>query len=1166
MPNIPLLPTLNQGQVTPGDKGKWKTELGTSLLSNVSKGIKTGSGLVEINSVPSPWSRALQYITALLSEDYPGRSWLLNQYRGMLATLALSDILHLPVTAKPVSLDRDLNGEQKMDWYDLQESLASLLPHNDLSLYRPIEGQANVWSNVFVFSLGEHVIGFSSPATLVVPACNLNSSLSGEPRWIQDGFFLNPLNDLSAYEAKSLLAWLVNLQSHIPSNGPNQKLRNQLDGFLNKFIGELSHRAGTFREYKLSSNRFGNADLEPELLKNLYPIGIDDKVSQSYVKVVAESGKNPMNNLYIYDSARLHKSFNLPNEQVPVIGALTLATFTVDRGRVIAPNAEFLPPAEIFLPNLYYFKQENVLPGNWLAKAFADYKYSIVLPINPVLLDYFSSQKLKDMISFQVGEREGRKSLRISISIPLSGSGNPVIFTHYKEFYFLPDYELKIEDIPTIALWPNVYDQRSDIPQPRGRCWSKYFLFVENDTNENDVAFTLTFDSPAYNSKLRKPTASPTTRNNQINTAVRAAEVSQPHGIRPVMSPSYTTAKGSNVTYVELDFYPDVLITQRPAVGVIGIIPIERPQTYGQGATFTIGVDFGTSLTNVAINTSIDDPTVVVPDDLGSFLLPLTSLSDNTKLNDLLDHFIPLEFPRSALFKTPPIPTIVTIEGSGLDQKQDKVYDPIHHVRIYHATSGSVGILNKASILANLKWESIEYVVPFLKQLTFLLTAYAHCNGAASIQWKVSYPSAFSDGEKDRYLENWDEVIPWLACTGKEHIFDRNRDVLTESRACAEFFKSYLPSQELQNACTVDIGGGTTDLAFLSEGVIKHQVSFRFAARDIFHRLINPNAQVINQSFTDFIFGPEYSLSQRIVSANKDSELDLWMREKSNDFLSSIPYRKSYNNPVAIQFRTLLTFALGGLFFYIGMLNKYLADDAKLGTTGNVVSLFIGGNGSNFFRWLDSSGSFSNNTSAYKLLEGILNSASGLNTSTYGIKLSEKPKAEACIGLAGHISMINIGETNQSGADTADRSLGGPYLGLPCRIYGNLDEEGLDPVAKEFSSNERLQLPDGWDKIPNSIQITDLSLLDTYIQLFNSLTRRVENFSPLTTKANGATVILRELSANQRQRLQDTISSYFRAKLRIAQGNPTLGFEREPMFIVAFKCLLIVLAEDLAVN
>ena len=42
----------------------------------------------EIPSIPSPWSRALQFISAMRNNKYPSREWLIAQYRGFLAAIA----------------------------------------------------------------------------------------------------------------------------------------------------------------------------------------------------------------------------------------------------------------------------------------------------------------------------------------------------------------------------------------------------------------------------------------------------------------------------------------------------------------------------------------------------------------------------------------------------------------------------------------------------------------------------------------------------------------------------------------------------------------------------------------------------------------------------------------------------------------------------------------------------------------------------------------------------------------------------------------------------------------------------------------------------------------------------------------------------------------------
>src|SRR5262245_8477514 len=58
------------------------------------------------SSVPSVFARPLQFAQAFSQKDHPLHDALVRQWRGLLATFALSDYLGLPLTLVPYELPR----------------------------------------------------------------------------------------------------------------------------------------------------------------------------------------------------------------------------------------------------------------------------------------------------------------------------------------------------------------------------------------------------------------------------------------------------------------------------------------------------------------------------------------------------------------------------------------------------------------------------------------------------------------------------------------------------------------------------------------------------------------------------------------------------------------------------------------------------------------------------------------------------------------------------------------------------------------------------------------------------------------------------------------------------------------------------------------------------
>ena len=86
----PLLPKTKSNFSGGNAAGEWQVQTGVSIFNKIGASIDFGGDTPgsEINSIPSPWSRALQLLSAIRNTTYPNRNFLIAQYRGLLATLA----------------------------------------------------------------------------------------------------------------------------------------------------------------------------------------------------------------------------------------------------------------------------------------------------------------------------------------------------------------------------------------------------------------------------------------------------------------------------------------------------------------------------------------------------------------------------------------------------------------------------------------------------------------------------------------------------------------------------------------------------------------------------------------------------------------------------------------------------------------------------------------------------------------------------------------------------------------------------------------------------------------------------------------------------------------------------------------------------------------------
>ena len=117
----PLLPQL-RNTLAPGPiQGAWNIHP-KSIFAKIAQDLKYEQAVqTSINSIPSPWARALLFQSVFLSDQHPNRKELIYEYIGFLAALAFAKVKELPIEAKQINL-RDLS-KQKMKKCKMRTSI-----------------------------------------------------------------------------------------------------------------------------------------------------------------------------------------------------------------------------------------------------------------------------------------------------------------------------------------------------------------------------------------------------------------------------------------------------------------------------------------------------------------------------------------------------------------------------------------------------------------------------------------------------------------------------------------------------------------------------------------------------------------------------------------------------------------------------------------------------------------------------------------------------------------------------------------------------------------------------------------------------------------------------------------------------------------------------------
>ncbi len=481
--------------------------------------------------------------------------------------------------------------------------------------------------------------------------------------------------------------------------------------------------------------------------------------------------------------------------------------------------------------------------------------------------------------------------------------------------------------------------------------------------------------------------------------------------------------------------------------------------------------------------------------------------------------------------ETPPISTVLTTRG--WQETIGQIPDLISHARTYVPRLDQFDF-DKEYIKTNIKWQQAQYQRPFLGQLLRLISAQAALEGVHTIEWESSYPSAFSRKEQNQYEATWKNILKDLmSVSGQTH--QKFEALRTESITFAQFFADVLEEKLVHTTC-VDIGGGTSDISVWQENELIHQASVPYAGRDIFHRILRPNLAFIGDIFG---LSPQIANSVREVlssRSNFNSALDTYLRGNAEKILSD-GYVINSDKQRSREFRTLIAVALGGLYHYLGLIQKNLNQNYQLKRAEDVPSILIGGNGSRFLHWLTISGSYSRNSEVNILLDNVLTKAAGLRANPNFMRLSSHPKEEACGGL-----VVLPNGTKLKGLEQKQKDC--LFLGEACEING-----------QNFTADQHLELPEDWENI-NDFRISSFNELERYITNFNSIIsdEKIQEIEPLRNFTKGG---LFSLTNDLRTLLQTSVTQ---ACLR--KKGPKTDFEPEPPFLLVLRCFIGVLADQ----
>lgn len=1079
----PVLPRLKKESRVGSfsNAGRWDIRRPTEL-EHLSSALDVEKVEFEVNSIPDMWARPILFEMALFDRNHALHNRIRGEWRGLLAILALRElrVINMSVRRVQIPVDGEENNGETLDENAEQvnspnflDALSKLAPKKSLSI-------DTVWHDLYIFLLRNRPIGMTSPNTLVCTATECYNRTAGVP-WSDGRFLHDPKDQLAFPERQALAGWLNilidNLQKH---EGMQTQTRewNSLLGLIQGFIADLggvSEKPPMLSEIglQMSSGLYIHLDRA---------VGgeSDNDPKKSHVRLLSSRKDTPQTSILVVDGS-IADQWRMPEHDILVYGTVPLETAIPmsglggQRNQIagkLLTNAEVWSPKDFFTKKLFVIMQQDAFSGA-MKTTGADalrYQNQIVTPILPIdkkLIDYLSLDDLSQRLSFQ----QSNDGIIVRLRLRLSGpDGNGKEFDIRQEYRTKENEVIMMESVPVLEVWPNF--------AARDGSWKTYYTFYSAEGVNN------TFTAEPYT-----PGAKP-----------------EPQ--------SFSNNKGEVERIVtRTDLYPEVMFCKAPVANPesnrmelesAGVMLIERPKGLGvQRNSLSIGIDFGTTSTNVYMKEANTEPYPVV---FGDHFLQVTA--SGVARTSLYDYFLPGEAvhtPFLSLFQD----FSLTTNPQGLRPLLDGHIYFLDDYKKFDMSSNN-------NISTNLKWsnKNIDQIRArsFLEQICLQSAAEAALRGANEVIWAYSFPTAFSNAViSQSFPKIWAQVTRDCAvATGLAQPLGSPKSK-TESVASALFFRKHDNASTRTGTVCIDIGGSTSDIAIWQDDELRWQTSVRLAGRDLILNFLHHKPETLQ------VFGLETSSLKRSAGNQTAfyAQADAILNGEGNHIFELLPsYVAETQIQQLIQF---IAIGLSGLFYYVGSILNYLIEQNIY--KKQMPDIYIGGRGAKMFYWLDV-GSYSIQSPINELFKKALLQASGFaSAEIFKLSISSEPKAEAAYGLVCEEDLKIIGD------------------GFDAVVAGEAFVEG----NKEQKWNQLIKA----DRLGGGLHPSQtMERLNDFLQVFNTYAKsRGAVVSPLSIDVTAMRDIL--------TRVDQTLGKFKN------NGDPN-DIQLEPIFIIELKHLLDV--------
>lgn len=918
----PLLPSLKENKVAIARRGEWISE-SQNTISDLVDDLKVAvNSKTDINSIPDIWARPAMYEAVLGDESHHLHQKFVEEWRGILAIIALREARGL----KNIKLEKfivpdasELTGSEPK----FEQVVAKLLPEK----FKKFGIDKN--SIMQIFTINNKPLAFVWPGLLLCPAVGLDKIIVNNISWWNDRDIIDPTKFLSDAEKVLLKNWIGNAIKNLDVK------ENTLLGLLNSFREELSVDDTDTR--MAFGNRIGVEGAYKFIDYPVMPVLSEKCIEDSVVKLVNQKGTNAKTLLVIVPG--MDKQWDIAANKIVVAGTATFDAVAnlCFGGQIFGENKKVINGIDIAQFNAELCSSEDFFTDKIGICYGTDNRFSnslvslpiridgadarVILPIKQKLLEYLYAEWISEHITVDVKEQPGGQTgsdIEVRVSLPLSGNKTERLIEISKIYHRSVGEIVDYDSLPVVQIWPNFETVEEN-------AWQAYYSFFDAPIGWQRKTF---YAEPYWDDI--KPRC--------IETNSTYAEI--------IVGKKFPEAYGC------YSVEENASGNKKDEIGLILLKKPQKIQKSSSNKNCEVGIDFGTtnSIAYYAIND--EEPEII---------------RFQNRLYSVVDwEFASVEELRRNFFSKKEQPeenttSIRSIFHTFIGEYDGEMDKPLMRGNIYYLEGTNTTAEDDGNIEGlhdDMKWseDGTDNMIGFLMQFAMQCMAEVVVKGATRINWNYSYPSAFSVQQNDDMKRLWENhVLPSLHAISKLSVSEISNK--TESVAMAEFFTKRMDAAVQRGIVCFDIGGGSTDIAIWQgdkKSGRRHQCSLRFAGRKILNNYLF-NKKQNNSAILSLLRSnsDEYnSQLDRVNNADMNTfnmEVESLLKYHEKLIFNSLT-SKSMNTDVATILRDI-TFALAGIFYYVGTVITYLRNNDEYDEKVNLPNCYVGGNASKLLDW-----------------------------------------------------------------------------------------------------------------------------------------------------------------------------------------------------------------------